>query len=238
MWYPLKKEELEKLLEELMSKEEIKNHKPVSIHGLIVPHAGYEFSGKIAAKAYPLIKGKKRAIILSPSHYFPLNGAVCHDQKDWQTPLGSIKVMKNNFRKANLTQEHAIDNQIPFLQKMKIREILPLVIGRVDKISAETIAKQLEPFADNETVFIVSTDLSHFLPYENAVIRDRNTIKLIENLDEDNFSKIDACGIYPLKVLFELCKLKSWKPKLIISGTSADSNNDKEKVVGYASLSF
>jgi len=239
MWYPLKKEALEKQLKEFFEFELVKRHKNSAIRGIIVPHAGYEYSGKLAAKAYAQVKGSKTAIILAPSHYFPLTGMIGHDDKEWQTPLGKIEVINFNVRKANLTQEHAIDNQIPFLQKLKFKKILPLVISNINDSEAQAIAQQINPLLkDKETILVVSTDLSHFLPENYANIKDKETIRIIEKLDMKNSGKLDACGIYPLMVFMHLAKINNWKPQLIKYQTSADINKDKEKVVGYAIMKF
>ena len=235
MWYPLEKEELQELLSSYLDEELAKRHKQKPEKGIIVPHASYEFSGKIAAQAYSKIKGAQRAIIFSPNHYFPLKGLVSHNESSWETPLGKIKIIPNDLRKANLNEEHAIDNQIPFLQKLNIQEILPIVVGQITLEEARIYAKQFEDF---KGVFIFSTDLSHFLDYDSAKARDNRTIKTIENLDLSNTDKIDACGIYPLLIFLQLAKLKGWKPKLLEYKNSADINNNKDKVVGYASFSF
>ncbi len=235
MWYPLKKEELSELLSSYLDEEIAKRHKQKPVKGIIVPHAGYEFSGKIASKAYPYIKGAKRAIIFSPNHYFPLRGLVTHNESFWQTPLGKIKIIPSDLRKANLNEEHAIDNQVPFLQKLNVEEILPIVVGEINQGEAKSYAKQFEDF---KGIFIFSTDLSHFLDYDSARARDNKTIKVIENLDINNKDKIDACGIYPLMIFLELAKLKGWKPKLLEYKNSGDINGIKDKVVGYAAFIF
>lgn len=235
MWYPLKKEELTELLSSYLDESLAKRHKQKPVKGIIAPHAGYEFSGKIAAKAYPFLKSARRAIIFSPNHYFPLMGLVSHNESHWQTPLGKIKIIPSELRKANLTEEHAIDNQVPFLQKLHIEEILPIVVGQITQKEAEVYAKQFEDF---KGVFIFSTDLSHFLNYDSAKARDNRTIKAIESLDTNNIDKIDACGIYPLMIFLELAKLKGWKPKLLEYKNSGDITGNKDKVVGYASFSF
>jgi AmmeMemoRadiSam system protein B len=234
-WYPQDKKELNKLLDEFLTKEIVKHHKTSNVHGIIVPHAGYQYSGKIAGKAYAQIKGEKRAIILSPSHYFPLNGAVAHNQEFWETPLGKIKIIDSPFRKARLNEEHAIDNQIPFLQKLGVEEVMPLLIGDINPDKALEIAEKIKDF---NGIFIISSDLSHFHPDNESKIIDKRTIKTIESLDIDNFKKIDACGIYPLLILMQLCKIKNWKPKLVESKNSGDITGDKNSVVGYASFIF
>jgi AmmeMemoRadiSam system protein B len=239
MWYPIKKEALEKQLSEFLEFELVKKHKNSGIKGIIVPHAGYEFSGKLAARAYAQIKGAKKAIILAPSHYFPLNGIVSHDDKSWQTPLGQIEVINFKFRKANLTQEHAIDNQVPFLQKLGFKQILPLVVGNINDKDAEFIARQINPLLkDPETILVVSTDLSHFLPENYANIKDKETVRVIEKLDIENSNKIEACGIFPLMVFMHLAKMNNWKPELIKYQTSAEINKDISKVVGYCIMKF
>lgn len=237
MWYPLKKEELEKLLSSYLDEELAKRHKQSRSNGIIVPHAGYKYSGKIASKAYPYLKGARRAIIFSPSHYFPLHGLVSHNEKDWQTPLGKIRVIPSKLKKANLNQEHAIDNQLPFLQKIGIKEILPVVVGNINLREAEAYAKQFEKF---QGVFIFSTDLSHFLTYERALNKDKETIRAIENLKIEELlnSENSACGIFPLLIFLQLAKLKHWKPKLLEYKNSGDITSDKTKVIGYASFEF
>jgi AmmeMemoRadiSam system protein B len=234
-WYPEKRGELNKALDEFLKKEQIKHYKTSEVHGIIVPHAGYKYSGQIAGKAYAQIKGAKRAIILSPSHYFPLNGVVSHNQEFWETPLGKVKVIDSDFRKAKLKEEHAIDNQIPFLQKLGIEEVLPLAIGNINQEKALELAKKIKDF---KGVIIVSSDLSHFHPDNEANILDKRTIKAIESLDLNRLNEIDACGSFPILVLMNLCKIKNWKPRLLEYQNSGDITGDTDSVVGYASFSF
>jgi len=234
-WYTQDKQELNTLLEKLLNQKiDIKQKE---VHGIIVPHAGYEFSGEIAGKAYSLLKQNKnkKAIILSPSHYISLNGATSHNESEWITALGKIKVNQQGFPKQNISQEHAIDNQIPFLQKLGFNEILPLVIGEINQEQAKQIAEKLIKLGG---ILIISTDLSHFLSYEEAKKKDKDTIKVIEKLDSEKIDEHSACGIYPLLVLMELCKIKKFKPQLIEYKNSGDFTGDKDNVVGYASFSF
>jgi len=235
MWYPQKKEELERELDMFLVKKIDK--KQEKINGLIVPHAGYEFSGKVAGQAFSLIKNNKmtKAIVIGPSHYLALSGALTSNQKQWETSLGDIKLFNIDFKTAKIEQEHSIDNQIPFLQKLGIKEIMPLMIGEITNEQAEEIAEKLSKIP---ALYVFSTDLSHFFPYEKAQKKDRETIKLIEDLDLQNFFKIDACGFYPLLVMMHLCKLKKLKPKLVEYKNSGDITGEKDSVVGYASFYF
>lgn len=240
-WYPKNKEKLDEILNYCLNQETNKKIKLDKINGLIVPHAGYAYSGAVAGKAFYLLKNSKNktAVILSPSHYIPMLGVMSHNKSTWMTPIGGIKIMKNDFIKTDISQEHAIDNEIPFLQKLGFKEILPLLVGELTSKDTSNLAKQLLPYLDNSTL-IVSSDLSHFLQYEEAVKKDRETIKAIENLNSKELLKIgnSACGIYPLLILAELCKLKSWHPKLIEYKNSGDITGDKGGVVGYASFIF
>lgn len=231
MWYPQDKNELNNLLKEY-SKDKISLK---NIHGIIVPHAGYIYSGKIAAKAFFSIEKKySKAIILSPSHYIPINGFATNNTDFLSTPLGKIKCSnKFKLRELNLEQEHAINNQIPFLQKININEIYPIIVGEISLSEAEEFSQKLKDF---DGLIVISSDLSHFLKYNQAVEIDKNTIKLIENLD---FKKeINACGIFPIMIAISLCKLNNWKIKLIEYKNSGDVTGEKSSVVGYASFWF
>jgi hypothetical protein len=233
-WYPDSKQELKSLVNKYLKKSSLN---PKKINGLIVPHAGYEYSGAIAGKAFSLLKNKKikRAVIIGPSHYIYLNNAITTNRLFWETPLGKIKTFNPDFLHADIYHEHSIKNQLPFLQNLNFKEIMPLMVGKINLEKAEEIAKKISKIS---AVYIFSTDLSHFLPYNEAVKKDKKTIEIIENLDINNIENIDACGIYPLLILFYLCKIKKTKPKLIQYKNSGDIVGNKEGVVGYASLYF
>ncbi|MEM4337029.1 MAG: AmmeMemoRadiSam system protein B, partial [Candidatus Woesearchaeota archaeon] len=159
----------------------------------------------------------------------------------WETPLGKINLKKIEVIKSNKRphiNEHSIEVQLPFVQfisQITKQEfgITPICVGEITKPQAVEYAKILSNI-DN-SFFIVSTDLSHFLPYEEATAKDKETIKKIINKD---YEGIDACGIYPLMIIIEIAKLKNWSFKLLNYSTSAETNNDKTAVVGYASFLF
>ena len=227
-WYPQKAEELNRVLKSFLKNPEID---VMEVHGIIVPHAGYEFSGKIAGKAFALLPKKEKAIVISPSHYAAFHGLMSLEKIE--TPLGEMKITENDYKK--LTYEHAIDNQIPFLQKLGYSEVLPLVVGGISENEAEKIAEEL---SNESSPIIISTDLSHFLPYNIAVKKDRETIKIIEELDLSRCREIDACGIFPVMIAMNLCKQKGWRPHLIEYKNSRDVIGDGDGVVGYASFWF
>ena len=234
MWYPLDKYELEEMLNSFFSIEPLKID--FKVHGLIVPHAGYFYSGDIAGKAFSLLNPKK-TIIISPNHHKYFRGVMTHNENFWKTPLGKIKIIESDFEKMDLKNEHSIDNQIPFLQKLGINEILPISIGEISMDEAKEIAINLNKNKE-EFNFVFSTDLSHFYTNEKAKIIDTQTINIIKNLDFENFNKVNACGYFPLMVLFNLCLINEWKPFLLEYKTSAEKNQDNSSVVGYASFAF
>lgn len=230
-WYSDNKEELKKKIKSyLTSTKEIEK---VKVHGLIVPHAGYIYSGMVAGKAYFYLQNQKykKIIVFGPSHYTYFYGI--RTLKKIKTPLGEVKIPENYLGK--LDYEHSVENQIPFLQYLHINNILPIVVGDISYEDAKEIAKE---FNKKDTLFIFSTDLSHFLPYNECVKTDKETIKIIESLNMQKFEKIDACGKNGLKILFALCKENKWKPKLIEYKNSGDITRDKSSVVGYASFWF
>ena len=227
-WYPTNKEELKKAI-----KSYLICTKKSAVNGLIVPHAGYQYSGEIAGKAYSLLQNKKfkQVIVFGPSHYASFYGIA--SLEEIKTPLGNINVTPNDLRK--LKYEHSIDNQFPFLQYLHLNNILHVVVGDITIDQAKEFAKQ---FNKKNTLYIFSTDLSHFLSYKECIKRDKETIKTIEYLDFEHFGKVDACGRNALKILFALCKINKWKPKLIEYKNSGDITKDKSQVVGYASFRF
>jgi AmmeMemoRadiSam system protein B len=234
IWYPENKIVLEEALKKYLKESNIQ---PTKLNGVIVPHAGYQFSGAVAGKAISLLKHKriKKAIVIGPSHYVYLDDAITSNLDYWHTPLGKIKIFNSGFIRADIQQEHSISNQVPFLQKIGIKEIMPLMVGQINIEKAGEIADKI---AKIDALYVFSTDLSHFMPFDDAVEKDKETIKAIEDLDTNNFPKLDACGLYPLLILLHLCKIKKTKPHLIEYKNSGHITGDKSSVVGYASFYF
>lgn len=222
-WFPNDKKELLELLDMFVIERTKK------ANGIIVPHAGYQFSGSVAGGAYNFLRERDRVVIFGPSHSERFNGIRAIGSIE--TPLGKVDILDNDFQK--IKYEHSVVNQVPFLQKLNINlEVLPLVVGHITKDEAKAIAKD---FKDFDGAFVFSTDLSHFLEYQEAVDTDTRSIGLIEDL---NVLEVDACGKYPLMIMQELCKIKGWKPELIDYENSGDVTGDKKSVVGYASFYF
>ncbi|MGV8162490.1 MAG: AmmeMemoRadiSam system protein B [Candidatus Nanoarchaeia archaeon] len=247
-FYPEDKFELSKMVEIFLKRKTLGNSLE-NIHGLIVPHAGYQYSGGNAGKAYQHIIGKhfSRVIILCPNHTIFLNKIAIDTNDSWKTPLGEVHLDKEVITKLNKTlfvpspmshlKEHAIEVQLPFLQKtLPNFKIVPLVVGTISKDEIEKAAADILKLMNHETLLIISTDLSHFLPVHNAEKEDALTIKNILSLDLN--ANLDACGSYSLKILQSICKRKKWSPKLIEYTNSGKVTGNNSKVVGYASFWF
>ncbi|HJN56473.1 MAG: AmmeMemoRadiSam system protein B [Candidatus Woesearchaeota archaeon] len=242
MFYPSDKSELDIMIDEFLdSVPKIKIEG--KLKAIIVPHAGYIYSGKVAAFAYSLLreyKNKfKKVIILGPSHHVYFDDAASDVNEVWESPLGQVKVMENNLKKLEEphVKEHSLEVQIPFLQKiLKDFEILPMVAGDADP---KKISDCIQPLLNDDTLFVVSSDLSHYNSYDDAIEIDENTNVGIENLDYEKVkTEGDACGKIPILVLIDIAKRFKWKCRLLEYKNSGDETNTKDGVVGYSSFAF
>jgi AmmeMemoRadiSam system protein B len=256
MFYPSNPEKLRKEIEILLevSIPEIKLN---NIFGLISPHAGYIYSGRTAAYAFNQIKDKsyKTVIVISPSHreYFP--GISIYDGSGFETPLGIVEVdetlcdqladRNKGIFKGSIghEDEHAVEVQVPFLQAvLKSFRIVPVVMGDQGKMYVDGLAEKISESADENTLIIASSDLSHYYTKATAdnmdsLVEQRLRGFDIEGLEEDfNSGRCEACGAGPilslLKSAFLLNKKKSYVLHRDNSGTTS---GDYMKVVGYLS---
>ncbi len=236
-FYPETKEKINQLLDKFIKPEQNK----IPIKAIIVPHAGYMFSGEIAGKAFSkLNRVYKDIIIMTPNHTVPCDFAAL-DLRDYKTPLGIVKnspttkklSKENNFKvfEEAHDKEHAIEVILPFLQKkLKNFKIIPIIVGETNtKEISESISKFIKP----NTLLIVSTDLSHFHEYEEAVSLDKKTVDAVKNLKEEDLG--EACGINSLKVLIEIAKNNNWSVEILNYKNSGDIILAKSSVVGYMS---
>jgi len=256
-FYPDDKDQLNEMLDSFLNKAEFPEGIK-QLNGIVVPHAGYVYSGQIAAHAYALLKEKieqqkiKRIILLGPSHNVFFRGVAVEDVDEWLTPLGKVKIAKKNDKlkdkqyflvgPAAHAPEHSLEVQVPFLQKIFEKnkvEIVPLLVGELATGDGEVIANALlKTFKGEDEIFVISTDLSHFLTQVHANEKDKKTLKVFTDLDIKNKLNMDACGKGPMEIAMWMCRKKGWQPKLIKYGTSADTSGNYGKVVGYASLWF
>lgn len=242
LFYPKDKEQLRSLVRKFLEQSKETNVEG-ELKALIVPHAGYVYSGIVAAAGFKLLKNKtfKKIILLGPSHQVYFTQASLSTE-DWQTPLGNVKVgQSKEWLKEDLIvdfppahqQEHCLEVEVPFLQEvLKDLQIYPLVVGDVEE---KELAETLSKFLNQDTFLIVSSDLSHYLPYDQANKKDQETINKILNFD---FTKLDACGEKPIKVLMHLAQKFKWQPTLIDYKNSGDTAGEKSRVVGYATIAY
>lgn len=236
-----------------------------SIAALIVPHAGYVYSGKIAAAAYKLLERKSyhNVIIIAPSHFDYFDGFSIYDG-NYETPLGIVKTNKNLadrliaidnyffYSYLGHGREHSLEVQLPFLQQsLKTFELLPIVMGNQNLESAQILAKVLikvlneKPFKEQKSLIICSSDLSHFYDVNTANTKDQVIINDIERLDPFKLNsdmqskKGEACGFGPIMAGMLVAKaLGAGKTKILNYGTSGDINQDYSSVVGYVSAAI
>ncbi|TLX74921.1 AmmeMemoRadiSam system protein B [Labilibacter sediminis] len=180
----------------------VNNH----ISALVVPHAGYVYSGKVAASAYAMINRNAEydnVFIIGSSHHVSFNGASVYNKGHYKTPLGVVPVnlkIANDlinhsqnmvFNDSAHSEEHTIEVQLPFLQfQLKnLRHIVPIVIGVKNNEACNKIAESLRPYFNSKNLFIFSTDLSHYPSDEDARMVDENTVKAICSNKVDDFIK-------------------------------------------------
>lgn len=218
---------------------------------LIVPHAGYVYSGSTAARAYALLAPRaaeiRRVILLGPTHRVAVNGIALPEAEAFSTPLGSIRLDAQAIAGiAGLPQivfsdpvhadEHSLEVHLPFLQRaLDSFTLVPLAVGHA---TPEAVAEVLDIlWGGPETLIVVSSDLSHFLPYATAQQVDSNTCRHILQLDT-HIHPEQACGAFPINGLLLAASRRGLTPTLLGLCNSGDTAGDRSRVVGYAAFSF
>lgn len=218
---------------------------------LIVPHAGYVYSGPVAASAYcRLAAGRKtirRIVLLGPVHRVPVRGLVLPSSTAFSTPLGTVAVdpaaaaralemSQVGVNEAAHAPEHSLEVQLPFLQTvLENFQIVPLAVGDA---SAEEVALVIEQlWGGPETLIVISSDLSHYHSYAAARQLDHGTAAAILSLDS-SLDHEQACGATPINGLALCAQRRGLKAELIDLRNSGDTAGDKARVVGYAAFAF
>jgi len=222
-----------------------------ALRALIMPHAGYIYSGWTAAHASRVLKKNQfsKVILIGPDHFMGIkNGAVC-DVAAYQTPLGRIDLHVDTAKlrrqpalfqslPLSMDSEHSLEVILPFLQTyLGEFELVPIVVGRAD---VAPFAQALSDILDDNTLLVVSSDLSHYLDYSDAVSMDRETVTGIMNLNPAMLaSKANrACGLTPLLILTEIARRSHWQPVLLHYSNSGDTAGNRSRVVGYTTIAF
>jgi AmmeMemoRadiSam system protein B len=219
---------------------------------LIAPHAGYIYSGPIAATIYKTLLPHKdlirRVVLLGPAHRVAFDGIAVTAVASFVTPLGTIPVdtqaINSILALPNVkifeqayNMEHCLEVQLPFLQSVLTNfAIVPCIVGNTDPINVANIIKQLWGGAD--TLIVISSDLSHYYDYATAQQLDALTSKAIEQLAPDNIKNNQACGRLPVKGLLLAAKQLNLQPTVLDVRNSGDTAGDRNRVVGYGAYHF
>ncbi|MGD9344269.1 MAG: AmmeMemoRadiSam system protein B [Candidatus Aminicenantes bacterium] len=253
-WYDSKPDALSRQLDRYLLQAE-SSASTEAIVGLIAPHAGYVYSGRVAAHAYRLVQGQdfETVVIIGTSHRHGFRGCSIYPRGGYETPFGVAEVDADlasklsdasGFKfipKAHL-EEHSVEMQVPFIQKvLPEAKIVPIVMGAPTE---KTISSLAEAFANNlrgqKVLIVASTDLSHFLSKENANAVDADTLSLIQSMDTDSIiEKMGRrenimCGGGPVaSVLLYAKKMENPEVKILNYADSSQAGGDESQVVGY-----
>ena len=223
-----------------------------ALKALIAPHAGYAYSGPVAAHAYARLRGARtsairRVVLIGPAHRVYVRGIALPDSDRFETPLGSVALDSEAidevarmscaaFDDVAHRAEHALEVQLPFLQAvLGDFTLVPMAVGAA---SGDEVAAALERvFGGVETLIVVSSDLSHYHSYRNAQAIDARTVEAIltgaRDIDHD-----EACGATPINGLIRCARAHRLEARLLDCRNSGDTAGDRSRVVGYAAFAF
>lgn len=219
---------------------------------LIAPHAGYEYCGAVAAHAYALLGRRRepivrRVVLLGPAHRIALGGLAAPNAVAFETPLGEVALdlaaladldeLPQVVRSDRAHErEHSLEVQLPFLQtQLGSFTLVPLVVGDAD---AEPVAQVLERlWGGDETLIVISSDLSHYLRYEQAQAADQATVRRILALDA-GLGPYEACGAAAINGALLVARRRCLAPRLLALCNSGDTAGDRNRVVGYGAIAF
>lgn len=219
---------------------------------IIAPHAGYIYSGPVAGSAYARLKkvaGRiHRVVLLGPAHRVAVRGLALPSAKSFLTPIGSVAIDQEaaetllalpqvSVNDATHADEHSLEVQLPFLQEILGKfSLVPLVVGDA---TAEQVAEVLETvWGDDDTLIVISSDLSHYLDYDTASALDRRTSDAIESLEYEKISYDQACGCIPVSGLLHVVRKKGLHGRTIDLRNSGDTAGSHDRVVGYGAYVF
>lgn len=243
-FYPANPEQLHLMLDQYLNDAASDEDAPKAI---IAPHAGYIYSGSIAASAYARLKKAHdritRVVLIGPSHRVAFRGLAVSRAETFITPLGRISIDQAAVQSiAHLpfveyieqahTYEHSLEVHLPFLQEVLDNfEIVPIVAGDA---SPEQVSQVLDIlWGGDETLIVISSDLSHYHDYVTAQQMDKATSRTIEQLQYDRLASESACGKVPVSGLLKLARKKLLSVTTIDLRNSGDTAGDKTSVVGY-----
>jgi AmmeMemoRadiSam system protein B len=242
LFYPADAGELADTVDALLA--EAGSRQASDLRGLVVPHAGYAYSGPVAATAFALAPEEAAVALLGPSHFSPFVGLAVSGADAWATPLGDVPVSAR-MREAALTagafvddephaREHALEVELPFLQRACRRglEVLPVAVGRT---GPEGVARLIEAV---DGLVVVSTDLSHYHLDAQARELDRRTVDAVLAREPASIKADAACGVFALRGLVDHARRCGLEIELLDLRTSADAGGGTDRVVGYGAFAL
>ncbi|HMK20866.1 MAG TPA: AmmeMemoRadiSam system protein B [Terriglobales bacterium] len=264
-FYPSDPKELAAMVDGFVAQAKVPALK-ADIVALVSPHAGYPFSGAVAGHSYALLKGRPthRVVVIAPSHFEAFSFTSVYDGDAYATPLGKVAVDKEFVRRlvkldreSRLSSsghvptaagpEHALEDQLPFLQRvLGDFQLVPIIMGEQSYEASRALGVALaELIRGTDTLIVVSSDLSHYHPYDQAVSIDGKTLSAIKEWDylamSDNFAMRtwEACGGAPIvAAMIAAERLGATQAQLIKYANSGDVTGDRTRVVGYSSVAF
>lgn len=252
-WYPGGAADLRSTIERYLAGVERKELEGELV-GLIAPHAGYLYSGQVAAHAYKQLEDRDFDLVtlISPVHRMYMGTYVVTSYHYYETPLGAVPVAtdlvdtlaeKLRLVRVQRDAEHSLEIQLPFLQYFLSEfRLVPLMLGDQDWDCCQRLASELVPLlAGQKALLVASTDLSHFHPYDRAVHLDQRVLEHIENFDPRGLSddlaarRCEACGGGPvIAVMLAAREMGADEAHVLHYANSGDVTGDRSQVVGYA----
>jgi MEMO1 family protein len=260
LFYEISPDILRKNIDEYLDHTRVPELKG-TVRALVSPHAGYVYSGSTAAHAYKMIRGSKYdcVIVVGPSHREYFNGISIYPGDAYETPLGIIPIHKE-IREELLEEEkgiiasdeghrseHSIEVQLPFLQTvLGDFSFVPIIMGDQRRLWCDGLAEMIVRVAKNRNILLVaSSDLSHYHPYDEAVLLDNEVISELEKFNSETFinkmetHSFEACGGGPIASVMNAARqLGATKAEILFYCNSGDITGEKDGVVGYLAAAF
>lgn len=257
-FYPADPEKLSQMIDGFLAKADVPAaHGEISC--VIVPHAGYVYSGAVAGDAYKMLEAGKYdvAVVIAPSHFAPFRQAAVWPKGFFNTPLGDVRIDEDLTKKIMelnpgvkdypeaFSREHSLEVHLPFLQKaLGEFKLVPLLLGDMSFSECSILAHTLnQALSGKKALVVASTDLSHYLKSEQSDKIDDFTVSLISSADAKRLYDSAAnngaqlCGIMPVTVVLEYARESGFSsPVLLKHANSGDASGDYSRVVGYASF--
>jgi len=223
-----------------------------TVRAVMAPHAGYVYSGPTAGYAFKALKQLPArdwtVYLLGPAHRVAVDGVALGNYSAFRTPLGDVPVAVDRVadmmaRSSVYTRapdaharEHCLEVEVPFLQvTLTDFRLVPMLFGQVDP---QAVAEDLVNQIGEDDLVVVSTDLSHFYPYDTAERLDQDLLDAVLDGEKREVMRGEACGRAPVTTLMDIARRKSWTPHLLDYRNSGDTAGDKSRVVGYASVAY